>query len=134
MTARKEKNIGVAVIRNAAQEILIDKRLPQGELGGLWEFPGGKIEPGEAPEACVVREVREEIGIEVVAAEKLIHIRHDYPQFTVNLQVYWCDYLGGEPQAIVCEEVRWVRPQALKEYEFPEANGAIIEAILQQIS
>lgn len=123
------KQIGVAVIRNDAGEILIDRRLDKGDMAGLWEFPGGKIEPGETVEACVAREIKEEIALDVKVGDRLILIEHDYPKFKVSLHVHWCDYLGGEPKAIECQEIKWVMPAELDQYEFPEANKTIIEAI-----
>ena len=132
MTARQQRNIGVAIIRNSDHQILIDKRLPKGSFAGFWEFPGGKIEPGESVTDCIVREIQEEIGIQVQVREQLIEIHHDYPQFTVNLAAYWCDHVAGEPQALECEEVRWVTIAELSHYQFPEANQEIIDAIQNQ--
>lgn len=123
------KQIGVAVIRNNAGEILIDRRLDKGDMAGLWEFPGGKIEAGETVEACIAREIQEEIALDIKVGDRLILIEHDYPKFKVSLHVHWCDYLGGEPQAIECQEIKWVMPADLDQYEFPEANQTIIEAI-----
>ncbi|OKH15154.1 8-oxo-dGTP diphosphatase MutT [[Limnothrix rosea] IAM M-220] len=123
------KQIGVAVIRNAAGEILIDRRLDRGDMAGLWEFPGGKIEADETVEACIAREIKEEIALDVKVGDRLILIEHEYPKFKVSLHVHWCDYLGGEPKAIECQEIKWVKPQNLGAYEFPEANQAIIDLI-----
>lgn len=123
------KQIGVAVIRNDAGEILIDRRLDKGDMAGLWEFPGGKIESGETVAACIAREIKEEIALDINVGDRLILIEHDYPKFKVSLHVHWCDYLGGEPQAIECQEIKWVTPTELDQYEFPEANKTIIEAI-----
>ncbi|MEB3226593.1 MAG: 8-oxo-dGTP diphosphatase MutT [Synechococcus sp.] len=123
------KHIGVAVIYNGEGEILIDRRLDKGEMAGLWEFPGGKIEPGETVEACIAREIKEEIALDVAVGDRLILIEHDYPKFRVSLHVHWCKTIGGEAQALECQEIKWVKPADLGEYSFPEANQAIIEAI-----
>ncbi len=123
------KQIGVAVILNSDGKILIDRRPSDGLLGGLWEFPGGKIEPGETPEACILREVQEEIGITVKLTEPLMTLKHAYTHFRVTLQVYLCQYLAGEPQAIACEEVRWVTLDDIDQYPFPKANTKIIAAL-----
>lgn len=123
------KQIGVAVIRNQQGEILIDRRLAKGEMGGLWEFPGGKIERGETPQQCIQREILEELAIEVEVATHLITINHKYEKFQVTLFVYNCYYLKGEPQPIECEEIRWVRVSQLNNFNFPEANIEIIKAI-----
>jgi mutator protein MutT len=126
------KRIGVAVICDRHGNILIDRRLNKGEMAGLWEFPGGKIEPGETVEACIAREIKEEINLDVKVGDRLILIEHDYPKFKVSLYVHWCEYLGGEPETIECQEIRWVAPKDLGEFTFPEANQAIIDAIQQQ--
>lgn len=126
------KQIGVAVIWNAAAEILIDRRKPEGLLGGLWEFPGGKLEAGESVQDCIRREVQEEMGIEVAVGDHLITLDHAYTHFKVTLQVYHCQHLAGEPQAIECDEIRWVMLQELDQYPFPKANGRIIDALRHQ--
>lgn len=124
------KQIGVAVIWNQQGQILIDRRLQSGLLGGLWEFPGGKIEANETVEDCIRREIQEELGIEIEVGAHLITIDHAYTHFRVTLNVHHCRHLSGEPQPLECEEVRWVEPKALSEYAFPVANVKIIEAIL----
>ncbi|BFM38105.1 A/G-specific adenine glycosylase [Synechocystis sp. LKSZ1] len=123
------KQIGVAVITNAQGQILIDRRPAEGLLGGLWEFPGGKIEPGETVQACIEREIQEEIGIAIAVEDPLITIDHAYTHFRVTLHVHLCRYLSGTPQALECEEVRWVALEELDQYPFPKANTEIIAAL-----
>jgi mutator protein MutT len=123
------KQIGVAVIWNESGQILIDKRKPGGAMGGLWEFAGGKIEHGETIADCIVREIREELGIEIAVGEHLISIEHTYPAFQITLIVHNCQHISGIPQPIECDEIRWVSVSDLDKYEFPEANHAIIKAI-----
>jgi A/G-specific adenine glycosylase len=125
------KQIGVAVIWNEQGQILIDRRPQHGLLGGLWEFPGGKIEPGETVEACIAREIQEEIGIEVAVGDRLITIDHTYTHYRVTLNVQHCRYVSGEPQPIECDEVRWVEVAELDQFPFPKANVQIIDAIRQ---
>jgi A/G-specific adenine glycosylase len=125
------KVIGVAVILNEQGEILIDRRKQEGLLGGLWEFPGGKVEPEETIEACIQREIREELGIEIEVGDRLIVVDHAYTHFRVSLNVHYCKYLAGEPQAIECDEVKWVTLDQLDQYAFPKANIQIIEALRQ---
>ena len=124
------KSIGVAVIWNAEGRILIDRRLPEGEFGNFWEFPGGKIEDGETPAECVRREVREELGIEVEVGDRSIEIVHDYPRFRVTLYVHHCQHVSGMPQLLACQEVRWVSPQELLQFTFPPANRAIVSLLV----
>lgn len=123
------KRIGVAVIRNNAHQILIDRRREEGLLGGLWEFPGGKIEADETVEACIRREIREEIGLDIEVEDRLITLDHAYTHFRITLTAHFCRYLGGTPQAIECQEIRWVGVDDLDRFPFPKANIKIIEAI-----
>ncbi|WP_016950678.1 8-oxo-dGTP diphosphatase MutT [Anabaena sp. PCC 7108] len=123
------KIIGVAVIWNNQEQILIDRRRLEGTMGGLWEFPGGKIEPGETIEECIHREIYEELGIEISVGENLITIDHTYKHLRVTLNVHHCYHLSGVPQAIECDEIRWVKWDELDEFTFPEANLEIIEAL-----
>jgi 8-oxo-dGTP diphosphatase len=123
------KIIGVAVIWNNKNQILIDRRLPKGTMANLWEFPGGKIEPGETIEECIEREILEELGIKISVGKHLITIDHTYPHLRVTLTVHNCRHLDGVPQAIECAEIRWVGLDELDDFEFPEANGEIIAAL-----
>lgn len=123
------KNIGVAVIWNKDRQILIDKRRSEGLLGGLWEFPGGKVEQGETIEQCIRREILEELAIDVEVGEHLITIDHTYPHFRVTLNVFHCRHLSGEPQALECDEIRWVSLDEIDKFAFPAANVQIIEAL-----
>lgn len=123
------KCIGVAVIWNHEGQILIDKRRLEGLLGGLWEFPGGKIEPGETVEACIEREIREELGIEIEVGDRLVTVDHTYTQFRVTLNVHHCRHLSGEPQPLESDEVRWVTLDEIDKFQFPQGNAKIIEAL-----
>lgn len=125
------KFIGVAVIWNNQGQILIDKRRLEGLMGGLWEFPGGKIELGESVEECIKREILEELGIEIEVGDRLITINHAYTHFHVTLTVHHCRHLTGIPQPIECDEIRWVKLDELDEYPFPQANIHIIHALRQ---
>lgn len=125
------KQIGVAVIWNEQGQILIDRRRQEGLLGGLWEFPGGKIEPEETVQECIVREIQEELGIEVAVGDRLITIDHTYTHFRVTLNVFHCRHVSGVPQPIECDEVRWVTLEEIDQYPFPKANVQIIEALHQ---
>ncbi len=125
------KHIGVAVIWNDQGQILIDRRPQDGLLGGLWEFPGGKQEPNETITTCIEREIQEELGIAIRVGEPLMTLDHAYTHYRVTLHVYQCQYLSGEPQAIGCEEVRWVTLEELDDYAFPQANVKIIAALRQ---
>ena len=125
--------IGVGVVLNAAGDVLIDQRLEEGLLGGMWEFPGGKQEPGEAIDVCIARELKEELGIEVTVGDELITVDHAYSHKKLRFVVHWCSWVAGDPQPLASQQVRWVRPEQLKEFAFPAANARIIEALLGRL-
>lgn len=125
------KFIGVAVIWNDQKQILIDRRRPEGILGGLWEFPGGKIEPGETIEDCIKREIWEEIGIGIEVGEHLITIDYTYSHLRVTLTVHHCRHLTGIPQPLECDEIRWVTLDEIDQFTFPKANEQIINVLRQ---
>ena len=131
LSPKVHKQIGVAVISDAEGKILIDRRKPKGEMGGLWEFPGGKIEPGETIEECIEREIKEELAIKIAVGDRLTTITHDYKNFTVTLYVHLCKHLSGDPQPIECDEIHWVEISRMNQYQFPQANTKIIN-LLQQ--
>ncbi len=126
------KQIGVAVITNQQGKILIDKRKPEGEMGGLWEFPGGKIEPGETIEECIQREIKEELNIEILVGDRLTTIVHRYKTFNITLYVHDCQHLNGTPECLECVEIQWVSPLAMNQYQFPQANIQIINLLQQR--
>ncbi|MEN6425830.1 MAG: A/G-specific adenine glycosylase [Phycisphaerales bacterium] len=118
----------VAVIyRNG--RILIDKRKPEGLLGGLWEFPGGKVRPGESRKAALQREVREELDIEIEVDREIAVVDHAYTHFRIRLHAFECQYVSGEPRCVACADVKWVHPTDLTRYAFPTANRKIIETL-----
>ena len=125
--------IGVGVVINAAGEVLIDQRLEEGLLGGMWEFPGGKQEQGETIETCIARELKEELGIAVTVGAELITVDHAYSHKKLRFVVHLCDWVSGEPQPLASQQVRWVRPEDLGNYAFPAANARIIEALLGRL-
>lgn len=131
---KKYRRIGVGVVWDRdRQRILIDRRLPEGELAGYWEFPGGKIEPDEDAAACIKREVQEELAIEVEVGDHLITIDHEYETLKVSLIVHHCQHITGEPQAIACSEILWVTVDDLDRYQLPAANYQIVQALRNAI-
>ena len=125
--------IGVGVVLNQAGEVLIDQRLNEGLLGGMWEFPGGKQEPGEAIEATIARELMEELAIEVSVDQELICVDHAYSHKKLRFVVHLCSWRSGEPKPLASQQVRWVRPHDLGAYPFPAANARIIAALLEHL-
>lgn len=119
----------VAAVIVKRGRVLIDRRLPEAMLGGLWEFPGGKVQPGETPPAALAREVREELGIEIEVLEPLVTVRHAYSHFRITLQAFLCRHLRGRPRAIACAACKWVKISELPQYPFPKANQAILKRL-----
>ncbi|CAI8159695.1 MAG: Adenine DNA glycosylase [Synechococcus sp. CC9902] len=125
--------IGVGVVLNAEGEVLIDQRLEEGLLGGMWEFPGGKQEPGETIQTCIARELQEELAINVLVGEELITVDHAYSHKKLRFVVHLCKWVSGEPQPLASQQVRWVRPESLKDFPFPAANARIIQSLLRAL-
>lgn len=126
--------IGVGVVFDAAGRVLIDQRLDEGLLGGLWEFPGGKQEPGEPITATIERELMEELAITVSVGEELITLEHAYSHKRLRFVVHLCEHRSGEPQPLACQQVRWVEPEELDRYPFPAANARIIAALRARLA
>ena len=120
--------VAVGVIKNAANEVLIAKRDQNAHQGGLWEFPGGKVEAGESVRNALGRELNEELGIVVLSASPLIKIRHTYPDLTVLLDVWRVDGFKGQPQSLEGQAIEWVPDDQLTNYSFPAANVPIVSA------
>ena len=116
--------------RGNGKKILIDQRKPEGLLGGLWEFPGGKCEEGEALQDCLTREVKEELGITIKVLKKIAAVDHAYTHFRVTLHAFDCRYTSGIPKAIGCTDFKWVTIEELDRYPLPKANHKIL-AILR---
>lgn len=116
-----------------AGKLLITQRRPQDHLGGLWEFPGGKREPGETFEQCLRRELQEELGIDVGVGKLVETITHRYPEKTVHLRFFRCTLLRHEPRAIGCHALAWVGPEQLAQYEFPAADGRLLQMLRERV-
>lgn len=118
----------MAAVIERGNDILIARRPDHVHQGGKWEFPGGKLEAGEAPFAGLVREIHEELGITVSEAQPLIRISHDYPDKQVLLDVWRVREFSGEPVGREGQEIRWVFRDTLGDFEFPAANVPIVSA------
>ncbi|KEI72494.1 Nudix family hydrolase [Endozoicomonas elysicola] len=126
---RKVVHVAVAVILGDDGRVLLAKRPEDKHMGGLWEFPGGKVEAGEDIKLALNRELREELDIEVSAFAPLIKIRHDYPDKSVLLDTWVVSGIQGEPKGNEGQLIQWVEKDCLNDYEFPEANKVILRAL-----
>jgi 8-oxo-dGTP diphosphatase len=110
---------------------LLTRRKAHVHLGGLWEFPGGKREPGESLEDCLRRELREELGIEITEPVPFQIIRHAYPQKTVELHFFRCSIKDGQPRPLGCDALQWVPPEELPRMPLPPADRPLVDALLR---
>ena len=115
------------VFRNG--KLLVTQRHADAHLGGLWEFPGGKRERDESFESCLVRELREELGIEVAVRDLVETVEHDYGDKRVLLKFFRCELLANEPQALGCPAFKWITRKELSSNEFPAADARLIEGL-----
>jgi mutator protein MutT len=119
---------GVALIRRD-REFLISQRKKSDSFGLLWEFPGGKKNSDESFEDCVVREVKEEVDIDIRVHDKFMELRRPYHERTIWLNFFLCSHVAGEAKPVDCEKVEWVRVEDLKKYSFPPANEEVIKKL-----
>jgi 8-oxo-dGTP diphosphatase len=116
---------------DAAGRVLIAQRPPGKALAGRWEFPGGKLHDGEAAYAGLVRELHEELGVAVLAAEPLMRYAHDYPDRTVWLDMWIVGDWSGEPRGLDGQALKWVEPARLHEEDILEADQPIVAALVR---
>jgi 8-oxo-dGTP diphosphatase len=128
---KKIEVVAAAIFSECGEKLFIARRAKNAHQGGLWEFPGGKKESGEKPEQALYRELEEELGIQTKVHEPLIKLSHDYGDKLVELDVYKVTKFSGTAHGAEGQETRWIKLQEIHNYDFPEANKAIIEALLK---
>ncbi len=126
----KQIHVVAGVIRDARGRILLARRTEGRDLAGLWEFPGGKVEPGESPEAALVRELREELGIDAGAGDALIRVPQQYPDKRLVLDVRHVQFTGT-PKGLDGQALVWAPPHKLASYPMPPADRPVVAALLQ---
>lgn len=127
---RKTFRVGCAIILRE-NKILIAQRPEGSHLAGYWEFPGGKCEENETLEACLRREVMEELGVEIHPGRTLTSMVHEYPERILGLHFVFCQWIAGEPQTLECADFRWVLPSELNHFKFPRADESVLKALME---
>lgn len=129
-------DIGVGIIRDNNNRLLIALRPEDAMLGGLWEFPGGKKKNGEKIKKTVTRELKEELGVNVEVVDKFMELKHAYSHFKITMHAYWCRLLpeSPEPMPVSSQEIRWVKISDLRQYPFPKANKVLTEKLIDTSS
>ena len=117
-----------AIIRRGSQ-ILITRRFDDVHLPGYWEFPGGKVEPGESLEFALEREIREELGVTIRIEGEYFSVEHSYPWRIVRIHFFNCSLLSGEPKLLEVADMRWVEPVELGQFQFPAADEELIKRL-----
>ncbi|OSM02177.1 (deoxy)nucleoside triphosphate pyrophosphohydrolase [Magnetofaba australis] len=124
--------VSAALIEDAAGRVLLTQRKPRAHLPLCWEFPGGKVEAGETPEAALMREMREEVGIEIADLKPWRFVSHDYATFHLLMPLFSCRIASGEPQALDVHAVAWFERDQLRALDWPPADEPLLEALLAQ--
>ncbi len=127
-------HVAVGVILDADNNILITRRRDDAHQGGLWEFPGGKVEPGESLATALARELREELGIDIGPIHPLTEVRHDYGDKSVWLDVHVISSFDGEARGLEGQPLVWVSAERLQDYRFPAANVPIVSAVREYLA
>lgn len=122
-------HVAVGVIFNPQKQVLVALRPIDADQGGLWEFPGGKIEPNENSLQALCRELKEEIGIDVITAKPLVQFSHDYKKYRVTLHAWIVAEFSGEPIGLQDQPLQWVSISELSCLKFPNANQQIINKL-----
>lgn len=131
MSAQKILLVVACALIDADRRVLIAQRPENKTFAGLWEFPGGKIEAGESPEAALIRELEEELGISTKQAclAPLSFVSHSYENFHLLMPLYVCRKWQGQPHAKEHQALKWVRPQVLRDYPMPPADEPLIASL-----
>ena len=132
MMQTKHIQVVAAVIRHEGRVFATQRGY--GGYKGYWEFPGGKIEPGETPEEALVREIREELAVRITVEAPACRVEYDYPEFHLSMQCFWCGIVSGEPRLLEHEAARWLSRDQLDSVNWLPADRLILPDIRAGLS
>ena len=127
------QEIGIGIVFNKSGELLIDQRLENSSMGGMWEFPGGKKFSDESIEMTIKRELKEELGIVVKVGAKLLSFQHTYTNKKLDFTVHLCELKSGEAKPLASQKILWIFPEKLSNFNFPAANQKIISELYKHL-
>ena len=125
-------HVVAALIWDEKNRFMICQRPAHKARGLLWEFVGGKVEPGETPREALIRECREELAVEISVGEKYIELIHEYPDLTIRLSLFHSRIISGEPQKIEHNDIRWITVKEIDDYTFCPADREILERLKKE--
>ena len=131
-TSRKTINVVAALIRDGKRVFATARGY--GNYKGWWEFPGGKVEPGESPENALVREIREELDSEISVDEYISTIEHDYPEFHLSMRCYWCSLISGDLVLKEAEDAKWLDVETIDSVKWLPADITLIDEIKKRMA
>lgn len=128
---RRTIRVVAALLQREDGKVLITQRRAKAFMPLKWEFPGGKVEPGETDQQALARELKEELDIQVEVGDHFMGLKHAYPDFEVDFQVYSCTIISGDLRKIAVNDYRWVTVSELETFEFPPADQPTVEQLLK---
>ena len=131
-TSRKTINVVAALIRDGKRVFATARGY--GNYKGWWEFPGGKVEPGESPEEALVREIREELDSEISVDEYISTIEHDYPEFHLSMRCYWCSLISGDLVLKEAEDAKWLDVETIDSVKWLPADITLIDEVKKRMA
>ena len=130
---RELLSIAIGILRNTKNEVLLGKRIKGKDLGGFWEFPGGKIKPNETPEEALFREFQEELGVEIGSSKKMELIEYQYDRYDVLLMPFKIIDYVGYPAGLEGQELMWCATDQLREIEILPADQSLVEELSAEL-
>lgn len=123
----------VAAVIRSGDKVFATQR-GYGEFEGGWEFPGGKIEPGETPEQALIREIKEELDTEIEVGERIDTVEYDYPKFHLSMDCFWCSIIHGDLVLLEAEDSKWLTKDTLYSVDWLPADAGLVKKIEKELN